>query len=98
VWHSRPDGAIIASGSDNGPARIWDAGTGRQLQELSGHTSAVLSVAFSPEGATIASGSADRSVRIWDADTLSVLLTASLDECPFLTFPVEKWHIDVKET
>jgi WD40 repeat protein len=66
-----PDGATIASGSNDMSVRIWDASMGRQLQELKGHTGSVYSVAFSPKWATIASGekSSNGSVRIWDART-----------------------------
>ena len=37
----------------------------------SGHSSAVLSVAFSPDGNTIASGSEDSSIKIWNVSDLS---------------------------
>ncbi|KAH8104960.1 hypothetical protein DFH11DRAFT_1324376 [Phellopilus nigrolimitatus] len=62
-----PDGQQIVSGSDNRTVRIWDAKSGQQLHELSGHTSVVTSVAYSPDGQHIVSGSSDRTVRIWDA-------------------------------
>jgi WD40 repeat protein len=59
-----PDGATIASGSNDGLVRIWEAATGRQLRQLKGHSNSVWSVAFSPDDATIASGSSDGSVWI----------------------------------
>jgi WD40 repeat protein len=64
-----PDGAIIASASQDRSIRIWDVGTGNQLRELGGHTGHVYGVAFSPDGVTLASGSRDGSVRIWNAGT-----------------------------
>ncbi|CAM0142958.1 ribosome assembly [Umbelopsis sp. WA50703] len=36
---------------------------------LSGHTEAILSVAFSPDGTQLATGSGDTTVRIWDLNT-----------------------------
>jgi len=37
-----------------------------QVDQLSGHTGAVLSVAFSPDGTKLASGSYDMTIRLWD--------------------------------
>ncbi len=39
----------------------------RETLLLKGHTSAVMSVAFSPDGKRIVSGSQDNTVKVWDA-------------------------------
>jgi WD40 repeat protein/3',5'-cyclic AMP phosphodiesterase CpdA len=70
-----PDGTLIATGSDDRTARIWDASTGAPRTTLTGHTDAVRAVAFSPDGTVIATGSADRTARIWDAATGGALAT-----------------------
>jgi WD40 repeat protein len=42
---------------------------------LSGHSDAIISLAFSPDGKRLASGSRDKTVRIWDLSTQSSVLT-----------------------
>ncbi|HLG17661.1 MAG TPA: metallophosphoesterase [Blastocatellia bacterium] len=53
--------------------RIWDAGSGKLLRSLEGHTESVLSVAWSPDGRSLASASSDNTVRIWDAGSGKLL-------------------------
>ena len=60
-----PDGATLASGSDDETVRLWRVADGAPLRTLEGHTDYVRSVAFSPDGATLASGSGDNTVRLW---------------------------------
>jgi WD40 repeat protein/DNA-binding SARP family transcriptional activator len=60
-----PSGDQIASASDDGTARLWDAATGKPKQILRGHGQSVVSVAYSPDGRRVATAGADGTVRIW---------------------------------
>lgn len=64
-----PDGRRVATGSDDGTARIFDAALGEPLLRLSGHAAAVRGVAFSPDGARLISASYDGTARLWDTAT-----------------------------
>src|SRR6266702_6190643 len=65
-----PDGQRIASGSDDGIIRVWNASTGEtEAGPFIGHTYSVTSAAFSPDGQRIVSGSHDRTIRVWNATT-----------------------------
>ena len=78
-----PDGAILASGSDDNIVRLWNAVTGEYKQRLAGPTGRVYHLAFSPDGGTLASGSADGIVRLWHAVTgeRKEMLTGHTNSC-----------------
>jgi WD40 repeat protein len=58
------DGQRIATGGDDGTARVWDAATGESLLTLGGHS--VWQVAFTPDGDRLLTGGADGTARLWD--------------------------------
>lgn len=98
-----PDGKLIATaGETDGysttdhPIRLWDAATGKELQQLRGHAGEPLHLAFSPDGRTLASMAVELAgsdpgdkIRIWDVATgKQVRLLDS--HRPSLLFPA-KW-------
>ncbi|MEP3334028.1 hypothetical protein [Sedimentitalea sp.] len=54
-----PDATLLATGSDDGTARLWNLSTGAEVARLEGHGDGVRSVAFSTDGTLLATGSAD---------------------------------------
>jgi WD40 repeat protein/tRNA A-37 threonylcarbamoyl transferase component Bud32 len=74
-----PDSERLASASSDKMARIWDATTGRQIAEFTGHTCPIDSVAFSPDGQRIASAGGVRDLetsaelRVWNVASGQVI-------------------------
>ena len=67
IAFSRDSTTLASSGGIfDSDIRLWDVETGQQKGSLTGHTSDVVSLAFSPDEITLASGSEDGSIRFWE--------------------------------
>jgi WD40 repeat protein len=69
-----PDGKILASGSVDRTAQLWDVATRRPIgYPLVTYTGGVNAVAFSRDGKTLATGSGDDIFRLWDVATHQII-------------------------
>ena len=97
-----PDGKMLASGSEDGTAKLWDVETGKVINNLSWLEKKILqekmiverykashySVAFSSDGKMLASGLADYTIKLWDVKTGNVIntLTGHTDRVTSVAF------------
>lgn len=64
-----PDGARLASCSEDKTVKLWGVDTGACLTTLKRHKGEVRCVSFSIDGNSIISSSDDSTIRIWDCST-----------------------------
>jgi WD40 repeat protein len=71
VWSitPTPDGIAVASGGEDGVARIWETRSGNRRCTLAGHDGPVHAVAVTPDGSGVVTASRDATVRVWDPST-----------------------------
>ena len=82
-----PDGKYVLTGGYDGIARLFDAQSGRKLQQFEGFNAGVRAV-FSPDGDSIAISSLDGTARMVDAETG--------EELRSYTDHTDTWLTDIK--
>jgi WD40 repeat protein len=56
---------MIVSGSTDTTIKLWSLKSGELLYTLTGHSGAMISLAFSPDGQMLASSSKDGTIQLW---------------------------------
>ena len=70
-----PDGTYLASPSNDGTIRIWDASGRGCAHTLQKNSTEVLSVAWSPDGQFLASSSGNKVISLWEVASEKTLQT-----------------------
>jgi WD40 repeat protein/basic membrane lipoprotein Med (substrate-binding protein (PBP1-ABC) superfamily) len=81
-----PDGARLATTSEDSTVKIWDLTTGAELLTLSGQTAGVHPVAFSPDGTRLAAASSNYTMNIWELERGQELKSFVTAEIPAIAF------------
>ena len=74
-----PDGKRLASAGFDHSTKLWDATTGKEIQDLVGHDAEAFAVSFSPDGQTLASGGNDMTIRLWNVADGRMIRTITTD-------------------
>jgi WD40 repeat protein/class 3 adenylate cyclase len=61
-----PSSTLVATGSADGTATIWNPSTGKAAHVLQAHRGGVFATRFSADGKRLVTLGADRAVRVWD--------------------------------
>lgn len=79
------DGRLLASGSYDRSARLWDTGDVRHpalRAVLTGHNAAINAVTFAPGGRNVVTGGDDRTARLWQTDPGRAVTEACATSAP----------------
>ena len=79
------NGELLASGSADHTAIVWDLATGGMVEKLSGHSGAVLSLAFARDDGTLFTGGLDRHLLVWDLTGRRRFIARLVDGMPHST-------------
>ncbi|NXT27053.1 DAW1 factor, partial [Syrrhaptes paradoxus] len=64
-----PQSTLVATGSMDTTARLWDIEKGDEIVTLSGHSAEIIALSFNTTGDRIITASFDHTVGVWDVGT-----------------------------
>ncbi|WOK09615.1 caspase family protein [Imperialibacter roseus] len=79
-----PDSSLVATGSRDKTAKLWEVSTGREVRSFLGHTGSVNCIDFSADGQYMITSSGDKTARIWEVATGKSSFTTPV-EAKYLT-------------
>ena len=92
------DGSKLVTAGDDKLVTVWDVASGLVLEQLAGHTEAVLVASIAADGTTVISGGTDKTARLWNiaaqrvsqADVEVLAFTATTDGSLLVTAGSDK--------
>lgn len=60
---------LVATGSMDNTAKLWDVETGQAIFSLEGHHAEIVSLHFNTDGDKLMTSSFDNTAKIWDVCT-----------------------------
>ena len=70
-----PDGKLLATGGDDGTAKVWEESSGRVVLTLKGLADPIMSVCWSPDGKRLATASAHTTTDVWEVTSGQLLFS-----------------------
>jgi WD40 repeat protein/tRNA A-37 threonylcarbamoyl transferase component Bud32 len=88
------DGRRLASGSNDGEVKVWDAHTGKETVAFH-HADGVLGLAFSPDGRRLVAAAGNNLVKVWDVTTQkeALVLRGHKDAVASVAFSPDGWRL-----
>jgi WD40 repeat protein len=83
-----PRGTLLASGSNDATARIWDWKNRRTTAVLRGHVGPINALAFLPDGSHLVTGGRDGTLRLWDITRPQAPIASAPPPAPTLRDPL----------
>ncbi|RZJ77176.1 MAG: hypothetical protein EOO47_17555, partial [Flavobacterium sp.] len=88
-----PNGAYIATASEDKTIKVWDASSHKLLASLKGHDGHVNSARFSGDSKMIISSSSDNSSKIWDVEKGKLLCTLiAIDSLDYIAITPDGYY------
>lgn len=75
-----PGSTLLAAAGDSRVISLYDANSGEQVANLTGHDAWITSLDWSATGEYLLSGALDGKVKVWSIDTRSCVATMSESE------------------